>query len=560
MIAAIYARKSTDQSGVSEEEKSVARQIAHAKAYALRKGWNVEEKFVFVDDGISGAEFVKRPGFLRLMNALKPRPTFNILIMSEESRLGREQIETAYALKQIIDSGVRLFFYLEDRERTLDSAMEKVMLSLTNFAAEVERERARQRTYDALLRKARNGHVTGGKVYGYDNKAVTSSEGHRLHVVRVINEEQAAIVRRIFMLYADKEMGLTKIAKTLNGEGVAAPRHANGWAPSAIREMLYRPLYRGEIVWNELQKVERGGTKVRRQRAADQLIRVSAAELQIVSDELWSRTHARLKRAKEVFLRTNNGKLFGRPRMRDFESPYLLSGLARCGLCGGPIDALSRDYKRGKGGTYGCAYNRKRGSAVCQNSVRVDMDKLDHVLLQALSDVLDERVIEAAIAEALRRLRSGQQDGLTRRQAIERELSLIEAHEKNLAQAIARGENMTPLLVQLKEEENQKGRLVLELETIVKGKNLTEIDEARIKRELHQRVLDSKTLLSRHKPQARQVLRRLLDRPLVFAQLSEDGKPGYKVTGQGSLLKLLPDQLVTPCVVSPTGFEPVLPA
>ena len=33
MIAAIYARKSTEQNGVSEEEKSVTRQIAHARTY-----------------------------------------------------------------------------------------------------------------------------------------------------------------------------------------------------------------------------------------------------------------------------------------------------------------------------------------------------------------------------------------------------------------------------------------------------------------------------------------------------------------------------------------------
>ena len=176
MIAAIYARKSTEQSGVLEEEKSVTRQIEHAKAYVARKGWEAGEEYIFVDDGISGAEFVKRPGFLRLMNALKPRPSFDVLIMSEESRLGREQIETAYALKQITDAGVRIFFYLEDRERTLDSAIEKVMLSLTNFAAEMERERAKQRTYDALLRKAKAGH-RGGRVYGYDNREVLTGDG-----------------------------------------------------------------------------------------------------------------------------------------------------------------------------------------------------------------------------------------------------------------------------------------------------------------------------------------------------------------------------------------------
>jgi DNA invertase Pin-like site-specific DNA recombinase len=74
MIAAVYARKSTDQNGIGDEEKSVTRQIEHAKAYAAQKGWAVHDDCVYVDDGVSGAEFVKRPGFLRLMNALNPSP------------------------------------------------------------------------------------------------------------------------------------------------------------------------------------------------------------------------------------------------------------------------------------------------------------------------------------------------------------------------------------------------------------------------------------------------------------------------------------------------------
>src|SRR5512132_3504769 len=117
MIAAIYARKSTEQNGMSEEGKSITRQIEHARAYAAKKGWTVADEYVYSDDGISGAEFVKRPGFIRLMNALTPRPGFQVLIMSEESRLGREAIETAYALKKIMDASVRVFFYLDDKER-----------------------------------------------------------------------------------------------------------------------------------------------------------------------------------------------------------------------------------------------------------------------------------------------------------------------------------------------------------------------------------------------------------------------------------------------------------
>jgi site-specific DNA recombinase len=195
MIAAIYARKSTEQHGISAEDRSVSRQIEHARAYAARKGWTVSEDHVYSDDGISGAEFDKRPGLVRLMNALRPRPPFQALIMSEESRLGREQIETPYALKQLITAGVRVFFYLEDRERTLESPTEKLLLSVTAFADEMERERARQRTRDALVRKARQGHVTGGTVFGYQRREVREPDGRRSHVERVIEPAEAAVGR-----------------------------------------------------------------------------------------------------------------------------------------------------------------------------------------------------------------------------------------------------------------------------------------------------------------------------------------------------------------------------
>src|SRR5215204_718150 len=233
MIAAIYARKSTDQSAVADEAKSVTRQIAHAKAYAERKGWAVPEAHVYVDDGISGAEFANRPGFVRLMAALNPRPPFQVLIMSEESRLGREAIETAYALKQLITAGVRVFFYLEDRERTFDSPTDKLLMSVTAFADELERQKAGLRVYDAMSRKARAGHVTGGRAFGYDNLEVLEPTGERSHVERRINHAEAAVVRRILEMSA-AGAGLTRITKALNADGVAAPRPQQG-RPSAGR-------------------------------------------------------------------------------------------------------------------------------------------------------------------------------------------------------------------------------------------------------------------------------------------------------------------------------------
>jgi DNA invertase Pin-like site-specific DNA recombinase len=81
MTAAVYARKSTDQHDVADQEKSVTRQLEQAKVYAMKHRWTVAEEHCYVDDGVSGAEFAKRPGLVALPNALKPRPPFGVLLI-----------------------------------------------------------------------------------------------------------------------------------------------------------------------------------------------------------------------------------------------------------------------------------------------------------------------------------------------------------------------------------------------------------------------------------------------------------------------------------------------
>jgi site-specific DNA recombinase len=559
MLAAVYARKSTDQGGISDEEKSVRRQIDHARAYAAKKGWAVTEEHVYVDDGISGAEFIKRPGLARLMNALVPRPPFQILIMSEESRLGREQIETAYLLKQITDADVRVFFYLEDRERTLDNALDKVMLSLTTFAAEVEREKGSQRTYDAMARKARALHVTGGKVYGYDNVEVLSSEGRRLHVLRRINLEQAAVVRRIFEMCASG-LGLTRIAKALNADGVQPPRHAAGWAPSAIREMLYRPLYKGELIWGKHQKIMRGGTKKLRRRPEAEWFRLRAPELQMIPSETWESAHARLDLARAAFARSpRDGRLLvGRPAGRDFDSPYLLSGIAKCASCGDSLVGITRDLKRTRSAFYGCDRYHKRGSTVCRNSLLIRQEHLDQVVLQAIADVLEERILAQAVAKALERLRGGQGRVLDRQTGIERELSLLETHVGHLVDAVARGEANDALFARLRSEEARKKTLVAELAALQQSTAVASLDGKRLERELTARGADVKGLLGRHVPQTRQILRKLIVGRLTCEAFEEGGQRGYRFTGQGTYEHLLPGKLVPTMVVTPAGFEPAI--
>lgn len=459
MIAAIYARKSTEQTGVADEQKSVARQIAHARDYATRKGWVVDDAHVYVDDGISGAEFANRPGFLRLMNALKPKPAFQVLVMSEESRLGREAIETAYALKQLVTAGVRVFFYLEDRERTLDSPTDKVMLSLTAFADELEREKARQRTYDAMLRKAKAGHVTGGRVFGYDNLEIIATSGKRSHVERRINETQAAVVRRVFDLCA-AGTGYTRIAKLLNAERAPAPRpqqaRATGWAPSSVNEVLHRPLYRGEIVWNKTRKRNRWGQQDQSARSRDEWMHLEAPELRIVSDEVWTTVQHRLAGIRAHLQKASGGRIG--VRARDIDSRYLLSGFARCGVCGTGFGVTSRSHGYERAFFYACTAHHKRGSAICSNGLVMRIERIDEAVLQTLGgDVLRPAVVQAVLDGVFEAM-----SPQVRRQnvaGLRSELEQIDREIARLTEAIAAGGQLAPLLEALTARQRRRDEL-----------------------------------------------------------------------------------------------------
>ena len=118
-------------------------------------------------------------------------------------------------------------------------------------------------------------------------------------LINDLNVDEAAVVRRIFEACAAGE-GLTRITKTLNDARVPAPRPQQGrpvgWAGSSVRAVLLRPLYRGEIVWNQTRKRDGWGQANRRTRAAGDWLRIPAPELRIVSEDLW---HAAQERFTE---------------------------------------------------------------------------------------------------------------------------------------------------------------------------------------------------------------------------------------------------------------------
>ena len=330
MRTAIYARRSTDE----HQQASLDVQVSEAKRFIAAKGWTLDEAHIFVDDGISRTEFVKRAGLIRLLLAAEEH-AFDIVVTRDETRIGGDTNRTCILIQQILDAGVALHYYFADDRVTLSDAMGKFLVSVRSFASELETEKLRQRTRETLMTKARSGQNAGGRCYGYDNVEVRSGD-RRAHVEYRVNAEQAEIVREIFRRFVAGD-GLRTIGKDLNERGVPAPRADRGrnrtWAPSCVREMLTRERYRGVLVWGKTAKVYRAGTTVRVAGDPAKMTRIELPDLRIVDDALWNTVAAQM--AANVKLSGRQGGAAGPP------ARFLLSGLARCGLCGGRMEAVN---------------------------------------------------------------------------------------------------------------------------------------------------------------------------------------------------------------------------
>lgn len=208
-------------------------------------------------------------------------------------------------------------------------------------------------------------------MFGYDNVDVLGPDGKRSYVVRTVNEPEAAIVRCIFE-WSAAGVGLTGITKRLNEAGALAPRPQQGrpaaWVSSSVRAVLRRPLYRGEIVWNQTRKRDGWGLANRSQRAVEEWLRVPVPALQIASPELWQAADCARPRREAQYA------VGGRSHRA---SSYLLSGFARCAQCGGGFASHSRSHGKQRVLFYACTSHWKRGPVVCRNGLVGRMDAID---------------------------------------------------------------------------------------------------------------------------------------------------------------------------------------
>ena len=514
MNAAIYARVSVERAGIVEDAKSPTRQVENAEAFALARGWAVSDRHVYVDNGISGAEFKRRPAFMRMMNALSPKSPFQILIVSEQKSIGREMSETSYVIKQLAQAGVEIFEYVHGRSLTPKNYLDKAMSSLQGMADEAHREQTSERVHEAHTKLAKAGRVVGGRVFGYDNRHIYNGEdrdGNPLysHTERVENPTEAAVVRRIFNLYDGGE-GLKRIAMQLNSEQAVCPKPfvrkdptkvqpVAGWAPGSIRAILMRETYHGQIVWNKSRKRIWGAVD-QKPRPESEWLRTPAEHLRLIDEQLWKRVQSRRHDAETQAARLAGGRLSGRPPKNPTQN--LLAGLASCGVCGGGLVVETSSRKLGRVPEYICYRHRANGT--CTNTFRMRVSDLNEAILQAVEEhALTPEAIEQVI-------RLSERDDVTdQQQKLARERKDIDKRIARLVAAIETGGDATALGAKLRDHEARLKAITAEAAGLQPIPRLAPAV-------IENRLAEWRRLLRSSTTQGRTVLQRILRGRLTF--------------------------------------------
>ncbi len=409
--AAIYARFSTDlQSARSAED-----QARVCRDFADRHGYDVAE--VHTDLAISGTTN-QRPG----LNALLARAdagAFDIVIAEALDRVARDQADTATIFKRLQFAGVELRTVSEGEIGELHVGLLGTMNAL--FVKELG-NKIRRGAKGAVSR----GLVPGGLCYGYEPAPMLLPDGTIERGHRRIVEAEAAVIRRIFAAYLAGE-GPKSIAHALNREGIPAPRGTE-WRASTIigargrqNGILGNPAYDGRIVYGRVRMKKNPETRKRVSRVTDatEQVEEAAEHLRIVDRATWAAVQAqRDARAATPFQKQV------RPR-------HLLSGLVRCGSCGGTYTVVSKDR-------WACARHRESGT--CTNSRRIGTAALEARVFGGLQEkLLSPEAVSAAVkAYHDRRAAHRQQMAAGMRQA-EARVEELKAEIQRLVDALAAG-------------------------------------------------------------------------------------------------------------------------
>lgn len=453
-----YARVSTDK---DEQLNSLENQVQYyTELIQSKPNWTYVKGYV--DEGISGTSTKKRDSFNRMIADAKSG-RFDFIITKEISRFSRSTLDSIQYTQELLEHDVGVFFQ-NDNINTLDSDSEFRLVVMAGVAQDEVRKLS-ERLKFGFRQAIKNGHVLGNdKLWGYDKK----------DCILTINEEEARVVRRIFDLYANQQIGIRRISQQLYDEGFTS-RKGNAFNVLTIRHILCNPKYKGWYCANKSQTVDYRSKRKVFLDESEWVMYPDPSVPAIVSEELWDRANALYKRRSQ--------QMMSHQSAAEFHNRYPYSGKIICEEHGTSFHRQVLKSSKGEKEVWQCRVYRNRGRAAC-SAPQLRTTELDQIMAQIFGQLVqNKQVIVDAVMKVIQSV-PDEHDYTRDALRVEEDLSALHAKkdrllEMSMAEAITIEEfkrrndgfneqikNLEQQLEVLRIEEQKSKRSVEQLEQI----------------------------------------------------------------------------------------------
>ena len=408
-----YARVSTDK---DEQINSLENQVQYYTQFIQEKpNWTYVQGYV--DEGISGTSTKKRDSFNRMIADAKAG-RFDFIITKEISRFSRSTLDSIKYTQELLEHDVGVLFQ-NDNINTLDSDSEFRLVVMAGVAQDEVRKLS-ERLKFGFRQAIKNGHVLGNdKLWGYDKK----------DCVLTINETEAQVVRRIFDLYANQQMGIRRISQTLLDEGFTS-RKGGAFNVLTIRHILCNPKYKGWYCANKSQTVDYRSKRKIFLDESEWVMYPDPSIPAIVSEELWDRANALYKRRSQQMISHQSAAVF--------HNRYPYSGRIICGEHGTSFHRQVLRSSKGEKEVWQCRVYRNRGRVAC-SAPQLRTTELDQIMAQIFDRLArNKQAIIDAVVTVLQSV-PDEHDYAQDLRRIEEELSAIQAKKDRLLEMSIEG-------------------------------------------------------------------------------------------------------------------------
>ena len=358
-----YARVSTDK--YDQLHSLEAQKTYFENLLARNPNWTFVK--VYVDEGLTGTKIDKRDSFIEMMRDAK-RGKYDLIVTKEVSRFARNTVECLSCTRELLTYGVAGLFE-NDNLNTIDEDCDFRLTTMASLAQEESRKTS-ERLKFGFRQSVEKGTVLGNdSIWGY------RKEKGKL----VIVEEEAEMVRTIFDLYANGNLGVRAIAKMLSESGL---RNTNGnpFSFSTIKGILVNPKYKGFYCGNKTHKVHFLSNEIAYVPQDEWVMYEDHEKVPpIVSAELWDRANKKLKERSEKM--TSNDKT-------SYQNKYLYSGKIVCGEHGDCYHHTIYKYKSGNKELWAC--KRYNEGDKCRNPLIYNTE-IDAVMREVYNQIVCEK-------------------------------------------------------------------------------------------------------------------------------------------------------------------------